>query len=258
MQQNNNNGPKRPVLVDKNHPKKSAPGGRQAPAGKQTVGQRQAMHHASDQALSMANSRGPSLAERAEKHRRELHEQERAAQHPHEQRQAPQSRLQQPQKKKKQQAQKKEPGFVDKIFVRANVVPGVSAPDYLVMEIVAVLLAIGLIMVFSASSYRSLLENGSAFSYFIRQCAAAVIGIIAAFFVMMLNPSIFRSLAPILLILVFALLVYTLVRRGRIPRRNALGDDRRRAFPAVRNGEAAHGHLHRRFDQEWRLWICER
>lgn len=210
MQQNNNNGPKRPVLVDKNHSKKSAPGRRQVPAGKQTVGQRQAMHHASDQALSMANSRGPSLAERAEKHRRELHEQERAAQHPHEQRQAPQSRLQQPQKKKKQQAQKKEPGFVDKIFVRANVVPGVSAPDYLVMEIVAVLLAIGLIMVFSASSYRSLLENGSAFSYFIRQCAAAVIGIIVAFFVMMLNPSIFRSLAPILLILVFALLVYTL------------------------------------------------
>lgn len=147
MQQNNNNGPKRPVLVDKNHSKKSAPGKRQAPAGKQTVGQRQAMHHASDQALSMANSRGPSLAERAEKHRRELHEQERAAQHPHEQRQAPQSRLQQPQKKKKQQARKKEPGFVDKIFVRANVVPGVSAPDYLVMEIVAVLLAIGLIMV---------------------------------------------------------------------------------------------------------------
>ena len=65
--------------------------------------------------------------------------------------------------------------------MRANVVPGVSAPDYLVMEIVAVLLAIGLIMVFSASSYRSLLENGSAFSYFIRQCAAAVIGIIVPF-----------------------------------------------------------------------------
>ena len=37
-----------------------------------------------------------------------------------------------------------------------------------------------------------------------------MIGIIVAFFVMMLNPSIFRSLAPILLILVFALLVYTL------------------------------------------------
>lgn len=136
--------------------------------------------------------------------------------------------------------------------MRANVVPGVSAPDYLVMEIVAVLLAIGLIMVFSASSYRSLLENGSAFSYFIRQCAAAVIGIIVAFFVMMLNPSIFRSLAPDPSDPGLCTSGLHPVRRGRIPRRNALGDDRRRAFPAVRNVEAAHGHLHRRFDQEWR------
>ena len=205
MQQNNNNRPKRPVLVDNNYTKKHAPKLQK----KQTAGEYQRVRNASERAMSMANGRGPSLQERAEEHRRALYEEERAAQEV----QMPQGKPQtkpHPKKKKQKKAPKQVPGFVDKFFVRANVVPGVGAPDYFIMEVVAVLLAIGLIMVFSASSYRSLLEFGNAYHYFVNQCVAAVLGIVVAFFVMMLKPSIFQALAPILLIFVFGLLIYTL------------------------------------------------
>lgn len=215
MQKNNNNGQKRPVLVEKNPIKpqvKNQP--RRTPQNKQTVGQRQMMMESSHQAMSMANRRGPSLQERAEQHRREM------VQEANGQRTA---KMQQPKaqgvknvspkpKKRKQKPQKsslpKEPGMLDKLFVRGNAVAG--APDFFIMEVVAVLLAIGLIMVFSASSYRSLLENGNAYSYFIKQTASAVMGIIVAFMVMMLKPKFFQKVGPVLLIFVFFLLLFTL------------------------------------------------
>ena len=215
MQKNNNNGQKRPVLVEKNPIKPQVKNqARRTPQNKQTVGQRQMMMESSHQAMSMANRRGPSLQERAEQHRREM------VQEANGQRTA---KMQQPKaqgvknvppkpKKRKQKSQKsslpKEPGMLDKLFVRGNAVAG--APDFFIMEVVAVLLAIGLIMVFSASSYRSLLENGNAYSYFIKQTASAVMGIIVAFMVMMLKPKFFQKVGPVLLIFVFFLLLFTL------------------------------------------------
>lgn len=206
MQQNNKRGGKRPQLVEQS----SAQGNRRSTQKKPTVGQQQAIDSATRHAMSMANSRTMSLQERAEQHRAE--QRAREAQQPPRRSGSPkQPELRTPPKQAKKKAKpRKEPGVIDRFIVRANRVPGVSAPDYLVMEIVAVLLAIGLVMVFSASSYRSLMEYGNAYSYFIRQFGAAVLGIIVAFVVLMLSPEIFRKLAPVLLFLVLLLLIYTL------------------------------------------------
>ncbi|MEE0511454.1 MAG: putative lipid II flippase FtsW [Peptococcaceae bacterium] len=216
MQKNSNNGQKRPVLVEQNHStSKTKDQQRRKTQQKQTVGQRQMMQESSHQALSMANRRAPSLQERAEQHRRE-HEKETNEQQRVVKSRTVQSQhkkdVQSPTKTRKKQKSKKtspkEPGVLDKIFVRGSAAAG--APDFFIMEVVAILLAIGLIMVFSASSYRSLLENGNAYSYFIKQTASAVMGIVVAFAVMMMNPGIFQKLAPVLLILVFFLLLFTL------------------------------------------------
>lgn len=213
MQKNNNNGPKRPVLVEKNHSKPKIKELRAPQQKKQTVGQQQMMQSSSQQAMSMANRRGPSLQERAEQHRRDMQQQEVAAQHSATQQPLKDTHVKEKTSSKKRKKQKapskpKKPGLLDAILVRGNAVAG--APDYFIMEVVAVLLAIGLVMVFSASSYRSLLENGNTYSYFIRQTASAVIGIAAAFVVMLLKPGIFQKVAPACLVLVFILLLFTL------------------------------------------------
>ncbi|MEE0434506.1 MAG: putative peptidoglycan glycosyltransferase FtsW [Peptococcaceae bacterium] len=210
MQYNNNNRPKRPVLVEKNPHNNTVPSPRkQTGQRKQTVRQRQTMQQTSHQAMSMANHRGPSIQERAEQHRREqeLHQ----AGHS----QAPRSKPQAKQKKtakKKPMVQVKKNGLINKCFVFNQ--PGVGAPDYLLIEIFAVLLVIGLVMVFSASSYRSLLESGNVYSYFLTQAVSAVIGIIAATFIIFVNPTIFQKLAPFFLFGVLLLVLFTMFVAG--------------------------------------------
>lgn len=207
MQQNNNNGPKRPVLVKKNN---SSASSRDRRHPQQTVGQRQQVQQTSRQAMEMANARGPSLQERAEQHRRQMQEEETGARQ-HNARKpkaAPSHTKSDKTKKNKPKKQVKAPGFTDKFFVRAQA--GIGAPDHFIMEVVAVLLAIGLIMVFSASSYRSILEYGNAFHYFFSQLGAAVLGIVVAIFIMLVSPEIFRKLAPPFMGLVLLLLIFTL------------------------------------------------
>lgn len=65
-------------------------------------------------------------------------------------------------------------------------------------------------MVFSASSYRSLLENGNAYSYFIRQLAYGVMGVFAMLFIMNISPEWFRRIAPAALCVVTVLVIYTI------------------------------------------------
>lgn len=202
MQYNNNNRPKRPVLVEKNpHNNATASSKGQQRQGQQTVRQRQVMQQASRQAMSMANNRGPSIQERAAQHRREQNVHQ-------EQRQAPSVKPKAKQTKKKPTVKVKKPGFLDKFLVLDQ--PGAGAPDYLLIEIVAVLLVIGLIMVFSASSYRSLLESGNVYGYFLRQAVAAVLGIGVAAVIILMNPTIFQKLAPFGLFFVMLLVIYTL------------------------------------------------
>ena len=87
-----------------------------------------------------------------------------------------------------------------------------GAPDFLALEIAVALLVIGLVMVFSASSYRSLLEYGSAFSYFIRQGASAILGLGLMVVATYISPEIIRKLAPIALLAVAALVVVTIFK----------------------------------------------
>ncbi len=213
MQQNNNKGPKRPSLVDQpSQQRRQSPPQpqqkRRPPQSKQTVGQRQAMNRASGQAMNMANRREPTIQERAEQHR--LENQQRAA----EDARRPKQATKKAQKKKKKQKQKRKvsfkgPRFISKILAQDKATHG--SPDFLIIDIVALLVAIGLIMVFSASSYRSLLEYGSAYSYFIRQLAYAVLGVFAMFAVMLMNPEWFRKFAPAALVVVVALVIYTIL-----------------------------------------------
>lgn len=214
MQQNNNKGPKRPILVQQDRIREPAQKRHRAAPSKQTVAEHQTVRSTTQHAMAMANSREPSLQDRAERQRIAQMQSERDGHQPTQTMTSQHHRDERKQKNRKQNKkaaiQQKQPGLIDHFFVRANTTPGVTAPDYVIIEIVAVLLAIGLVMVFSASSYRSLLEYGNTYSYFIRQCAAAVLGIVAAFFVIMLSPDVLRRLAPIFLFFVLLLLIYTL------------------------------------------------
>lgn len=173
----------------------------QSSSSRQTVGEHQAMNDASRQAMSLANQHAPSIQERAARHRREHEMQERL-----------QDTTAYPKAPVRKKSKKKKKFKVPGIFERwmPEDTSALGAPDFLVLEIAAVLLVIGLIMVFSASSYRSLLENGSAFGYFIPQVEFAVLGIVVMVIMILMAPEIFYKLAPYALLVVFALLVYTL------------------------------------------------
>lgn len=162
------------------------------------------MNQSSRQAMSMANRREPTIQERAEQHRLENLQRERAE----EAVRCPKKTTQKVSKKKKKQKKIKGPSFISRLLAKNKATHG--SPDFLIFDIVVVLVAIGVIMVFSASSYRSLLEYGSAYSYFIRQLAYAVLGVFGMLFIMNVSPEWFRRLAPAALCVVVALVIYTI------------------------------------------------
>ena len=90
-----------------------------------------------------------------------------------------------PKKKNKQKKAKGKSLFVQ-FLAKMKATHG--SPDFLIFDIAVLLVAIGVIMVFSASSYRSLLEYGNAYSYFIRQLAYGVMGAFAMLFIMNISP----------------------------------------------------------------------
>lgn len=204
MQQNNNKGPKRPAGTEREPQRRQSQQVRRPSPQKQTVGQRQAMNQSSRQAMSMANRREPTIQERAEQHRLENLQRERAE----EAVRCPKKTTQKVSKKKKKQKKIKGPSFISRLLAKNKATHG--SPDFLIFDIVVVLVAIGVIMVFSASSYRSLLEYGSAYSYFIRQLAYAVLGVFGMLFIMNVSPEWFRRLAPAALCVVVALVIYTI------------------------------------------------
>lgn len=79
-------------------------------------------------------------------------------------------------------------------------------PDIFVFGAVIILLSIGLVMVFSASSVMGLSEHGDPYHYVRRQSLLAVIGLIALFVLMKVDYHIFKPLALPGLIISFALL----------------------------------------------------
>ena len=73
------------------------------------------------------------------------------------------------------------------------------------------LLAIGLIVMFSASSASSYYESGNAAYYFTRQGIMAVAGVIIMFGVSLLNYQSFRGLSKLILVIAFLLMLAVLV-----------------------------------------------
>lgn len=82
-------------------------------------------------------------------------------------------------------------------------------PDLLVVELTVILLVIGLVMVFSASSYRSILENGSAYTYIIKQAVFAVLGLACMLGMIIVPPEILRKVALPALVVFMGLIGYT-------------------------------------------------
>src|SRR5690554_7102688 len=83
-------------------------------------------------------------------------------------------------------------------------------PDLFIFVAVIVLLSLGLVMVFSASSIMSLSEFSNPYHYVQRQTILAVIGLILMFILMKVDYHIFKPLALPGLVLSFILLVLVL------------------------------------------------
>ena len=74
-----------------------------------------------------------------------------------------------------------------------------------------ILLAIGLLVMFSASSASSYYEGGNAVYYFVRQGSMALVGIVIMFIISLLNYQSFRGLSKPILVLAFLLMLAVLV-----------------------------------------------
>lgn len=82
-----------------------------------------------------------------------------------------------------------------------------GSSDYIIWIVIAMLLALGLIMVLSASSATSLAESGSSYKYFKKQLIAAGVGIVALIALSKVDYKIYRRLKwPIYIVVVGLLL----------------------------------------------------
>lgn len=92
-----------------------------------------------------------------------------------------------------------------------------------------IILAIGLVMLFSASYPYSYFESGNSYHYFVRQLIFAVVGVVAMLIISKLNYKIFKAGAPYLLGLTLFLLVLVLFYHTSIS--SEAGEDFRRYIP---------------------------
>lgn len=82
-----------------------------------------------------------------------------------------------------------------------------GSSDYIILIVVFLLLAIGLIMVLSASSPSSLSESGNSYKYFKRQAEAAAIGLVMMYIFSKVDYRIYKKLKWFIYIFSIALLV---------------------------------------------------
>lgn len=120
---------------------------------------------------------------------------------------------------------KKGHGF--KSLRRSLFITGAFDVPFFVLTIV--ILAIGLVMLFSASYPYSYYESGNSYHYFLRQFIFAVIGVAAMLFISKLNFKIFKAAAPYLLGLTLFLLVLVLFYHTSLS--SEAGEDFRRYIP---------------------------
>ena len=82
--------------------------------------------------------------------------------------------------------------------------------DYTLLVIVAFMLAFGLIMVYSASSYNATLTTGDSLYYLKKQAASALIGIVAIFLICKIGYKILKKFAWVLYFIAIGLCGYVL------------------------------------------------
>ncbi|MFE8703628.1 stage V sporulation protein E [Cytobacillus sp. FJAT-54145] len=87
-----------------------------------------------------------------------------------------------------------------------------ATPDFILMIVTFALLAVGLIMVYSASAvWAEYKFDGDSFFFAKRQMLFAVVGVIAMFFIMNVDYWTWRNLAKVIIIICFVLLVLVLI-----------------------------------------------
>lgn len=82
-----------------------------------------------------------------------------------------------------------------------------SGPDLMLLQISLILLAMGLVMVFSSSSYEALMLYGKGGYYFLRQLTMAVGGLLIVFILLFVNTEVVRRIAPYLLFISVVLIL---------------------------------------------------
>ena len=86
-----------------------------------------------------------------------------------------------------------------------------SAPDIWIIVPTLLLLTIGVIMVYSASSVLAFREFGDSLYYLKRQFIFAVLGVIAMFFTMNVDYLVWKRFARVALFICFAMLIIVLI-----------------------------------------------
>lgn len=84
-----------------------------------------------------------------------------------------------------------------------------GASDYIIWVVTMLLLALGIIMVLSASSPASLSETGKSYKYVTKQAMAAGIGLVGMICVSKIDYQVYKKLKWIIYIFLIAILVYT-------------------------------------------------
>ena len=109
--------------------------------------------------------------------------------------------------------------------------------DFMLLAIVFTMLALGIIMVLSASSPTSLAETGSSYDYVKTQALSAVLGIIAMFIISKIDYRIFKKFDKIIYIAVIVLLASVAVIGASEGRSKTLDKFRIYQFPTIRNSK---------------------
>ena len=105
--------------------------------------------------------------------------------------------------------------------------------DFVLLIVVFIMLALGLIMVMSASTPTSLAETGSSYSYVKTQALSAVLGLIAMLIISKIDYRIFKKFYKIIYIVVIILLASVAVIGKEVGRSKTLDRLRIYEFPTI-------------------------
>ena len=105
--------------------------------------------------------------------------------------------------------------------------------DFVLLIVVFIMLALGLIMVMSASSPTSLSETGNSYAYVKTQALSAVLGLIAMLIISKIDYRIFKKFYKIIYIVVIILLASVAVIGKEVGRSKKMDRPRIFEFPAI-------------------------